>query len=209
VDVAGPLRAALGVPVGLDTDVNGAALGEGRWGAARGLDTFVYVTVGTGIGGGAVVGGRPAHGLVHAEMGHVGVRRQPGDTYPGHCPFHGDCLEGMASGRALAVRWGRPAQELTGEDLRRAVEWEAAYLADGLRTIVYTLAPRRIVVGGGVAGLPGLLQRVRTGLVAQLAGYPGLPDHAAPDFVVPPALGGRSGVAGALVLARQAAGEGA
>ena len=140
-DLVGPLGDALGVPVGFDTDVTGAALGEGRWGAARGLRSFVYVTVGTGIGGGAVVGGAPVHGLPHPEMGHVSVTRLPGDEFPGICPFHGDCLEGMACGPAMAARWGRPAEELTGADLARAVDVEAHYLAAGLRNIVYVLAP--------------------------------------------------------------------
>jgi fructokinase len=203
-DLVGPLRDALGVPVGFDTDVNGAALGEGRWGAARGLGSFVYVTVGTGIGGGAVVGGAPVHGLPHPEMGHVSVSRLPGDDFPGICPFHGDCLEGMACGPAIAARWGRPAEALRGDDLRRAVDVEAHYAA-GLRNVVYALAPERIVLGGGVAGLPGLLPSLRARLADALAGYPGLPEHATDAFVVPPGLGGAAGAAGALALAEAAA----
>jgi fructokinase len=190
--------------VGFDTDVAGAALGEGRWGAARGLSTFVYLTVGTGVGAAAVVGGRVAPGLVHAEMGHVSVPRQPGDDFPGNCPFHGDCLEGMAGGAAIAARWGRPAERLERDALRQAVQWEATYLAAGLRTIVYTNAPQRIVVGGSVAGLPGLFPLVRRELVETLAGYPGLPEHATAGFVVPAELGAMAGPAGALVLAEEA-----
>lgn len=204
VDLVGPIRAALGVPVGFDTDVAGAALGEGRWGAARSLSTFVYLTVGTGVGAAVVVDGRVAPGLVHAEMGHVSVPRQPGDDFPGNCPFHGDCLEGMAGGAAIAARWGRPAERLERGALRQAVQWEATYLAAGLRTIVYTNAPQRIVVGGGVAGLPGLFPLVRGKLVETLAGYPGLPEHTAAGFVVPAALGAMAGPAGALVLAEEA-----
>ncbi|MFF8998198.1 ROK family protein [Streptomyces achromogenes] len=204
VDVRGTLARGLGVPVGIDTDVNGAALGEGRWGAARGLDTFVYLTVGTGVGGAAVIGGRTVSGLVHTEMGHVVVRRHDGDGFPGNCPFHGDCLEGLAGGTAVAARWGRPAERLSGDELRRAVELEAAYLADGLRSVVYCTAPRRIVIGGGMSVLPGLLPLVRERLTEQLAGYPGLPEQSADDFVVPAALGGMAGPAGGLVLAARA-----
>ncbi|HEY6423092.1 MAG TPA: ROK family protein [Pseudonocardiaceae bacterium] len=201
VDMVGPVSRVLDVPVGFDTDVNGAALGEGRWGAARGLDTFVYMTVGTGVGAGAVVGGGILHGLGHPEMGHLSVPRQPGDDFPGDCPFHADCLEGMAGGAAIAARWGRPAEQLDGDDLRAAVQLEAAYLAAGLRNIVYPIAPQRIVIGGGVTGLPGLFPLVRANLAETLAGYPGLPEHAADDFVVPAALGPLAGPAGALVLA--------
>ncbi len=202
-DVVGAF-AALGLPVGFDTDVNAAALGEGRWGAARGLTTFVYLTVGTGIGGGAVVGGRVAHGLVHAEMGHFSVPRKSGDDFSGSCPFHGDCWEGLASGPAMAARWGRRAEALGGTELEAAVELEAFYLAAGLATIVYTLAPERIVIGGGVSALPGLFPAVRSKLVELLGGYPGLPEHAAEDFVARAALGGMAGPAGALVLAELA-----
>ena len=204
VDMVGPVRRALDVPVGFDTDVNAAALGEGRWGAARGLDTFVYMTVGTGIGAGAVVDGRIIHGLGHPEMGHLSVPRQPGDDFVGDCPFHADCLEGMASGAALTARWGRPAEQLDGDELPAAVALEAAYLAAGLRNIVYPIAPQRIVIGGGVTGLPGLFPLLRTNLVEALARYPGLPEHTADDFIVPAALGSLAGPAGALVLADRA-----
>ena len=204
VDLVGPIRSALRVPVGFDTDVAGAALGEGRWGAAQGLGTFVYMTVGTGIGAAAVVGGRLAVGLGHAEMGHISVPRQPGDTYPGGCPYHGDCLEGMAAGGAIAARFGRPAEQLDGADLKQAVEWEAGYLAAGLRNIVYTLFPERVVIGGSVPQLPGLFPLVRSSLLQMLAGYGVLPAHEAEDFVSPAGLGGLAGPAGALVLAENA-----
>jgi fructokinase len=204
VNIVGPIRTALGVPVGFHTDVAGAALGEGRWGAAHGLDTFVYLTVGTGIGGAAVVGGHIAPGLGHAEMGHVHVPRQPSDDFPGDCPFHGDCLEGMAGGAAIAARWGRPAEQLTGAQLRQAVKWEASYLAAGLRTILYTIAPQRIVIGGSVTALPGLFPLLRAQLITTLADYPGMPEHAGAGFVVPAALGPLAGPAGALVLAENA-----
>lgn len=203
-DVVGSLR-ALGVPIGFDTDVNGAALAEGAWGAANGLDTFVYVTVGTGIGVGAIVNGAPTHGLVHSEMGHVVVRRAAGDDFPGICPYHGDCWEGMANGPALAARFGTAAQHLTGEDLIAAAELAAFYIADGVRNIVYTIAPQRVVIGGGVAELPGLFDLIRRRLVESLAGYPGLLEHESEDFVVPSALEGVAGLYGAFLLAAGAA----
>ncbi|NNF64531.1 MAG: ROK family protein [Acidimicrobiia bacterium] len=206
-EIVGPLEAATRVPIGFDTDVNGAALGEGRWGAARGLSTFVYVTIGTGIGGGAVVNGQVAHGLVHAEMGHLSVRRKPGDDFAGTCPFHGDCFEGMASGPSMAARWGTPAETLTGDALEAAIEIEAHYIAEGLRNIVYAIAPERIIVGGGVSSIDGLLPQVRRKLTESLAGYPGLPDHEKPDFVTPPGLGDGSGIAGAFALAETALAE--
>jgi len=203
-DVAGPIGRGLGLPVAFDTDVDGAALGEGRWGAAAGLSTFVYITVGTGIGAGAVVNGAVAHGLVHAEMGHVIVDREPGDDYPGRCPFHGDCFEGMAAGPTIEDRFGVRAERLEGDDVAQAVEWEAGYLASGIRNMVYILAPERVVIGGGVAELPGLFPALRRKLAASLAGYPGLPEHESDDFVVPAALGGMAGPLGSLVLAEQA-----
>lgn len=194
-DVAGAL-AALGVPVAIDTDVNGAALGEHRWGAGRGVDPFVYVTVGTGIGGGAIVHGRPVHGLVHPEMGHLLVPRDPADRFPGACPYHGACLEGLASGVALRERWGRAADTLPRD--HEAWRLQARYLALGVAAITAVLSPRRIAMGGGVMQAPGLLERVRGEVAEALAGY-----VAAPDLVAP-ALGVRAGVLGAVALAQVA-----
>jgi fructokinase len=202
-DLIGVFRGVLDVPVGLDTDVNGAALGEGRWGAGRGLRSIVYVTVGTGIGGGALIDGETVHGLGHPEMGHIGVVRHPDDQSPGVCPFHGDCLEGLASGPAIAARSGTRAEALTGNDLGDAVEIEAFYLGQMVRALVYLHAPERVIIGGGVAGLPALLERVNARLVTELSGYPGLPQHAS-RFVVSPGLGRLSGLAGALILAERA-----
>ena len=202
-DLVGPVRNAIDVPIGLDTDVNGAALGESRWGAARGLGTFVYVTVGTGIGGGALVDGEPIHGLGHPEMGHISVRRHPDDDYPGICRLHGDCLEGLASGPAIEGRSGIRGEALSGSDLATALEFEAFYLAQMTRNLVYILAPERVIVGGGVSRLPGLIDRVNESLIDELSGYPGLAEHGS-GFVVPPGLGDMSGLAGALVLAARA-----
>jgi len=204
-DVVGPFAVAFGVPVGFDTDVNAAALAEGRWGAARGLGSFVYLTLGTGIGGGAVVEGRLLHGLGHPEMGHVAVPRRPGDRFEGACPFHGDCFEGMASGPAVAARFGRRAEHLEGADRAAAADLVGFYLAAGVRSLVYVLAPERVVVGGGLSGMPGVVAAARAQLRAQLAGYPGLEEHAGSEFLVPAMLGGRAGPAGTLILAEQAA----
>ena len=204
-DVLGPFRAAFGVPIGFDTDVNAAALAEGRWGAAAGLRSFVYLTLGTGIGGAAVLDGEVVHGLVHPEMGHVPVPRRPGDTFAGVCPFHGDCLEGMASGPSIAARFGRRAETLDAGAQAEAGDIAAFYLAAALRGIVFTLAPERIVLGGGLSQVPGLVLRVRRALAAQLANYPGLPEHQDARFVVAAGLGQGAGPAGALLLAERAA----
>jgi fructokinase len=195
VDVAGPFRRALGIPVTIDTDVNSAALAEWRWGVGVGCDPVVYVTVGTGIGGGAIVAGRCLHGSTHPEMGHMRVPRDPADPFPGACPFHGDCLEGLASGAAIRARRGLPGEALTVDDPLWALE--ARYLALGVANIVTMLAPRRIIVGGGVMRQPSLLGRVREEVGALLAGYVEMPD----GLLVPPALGDRAGVLGALALA--------
>ena len=203
VDIAGAFRRALAVPIAIDTDVNAAALGECRWGAGAGRDPVVYVTVGTGIGGGVVVGGRPLHGLVHPEMGHMRIPRDSADSFTGVCPFHGDCLEGLASGPAIRARRGLPGEALSVDDPVWALE--ARYLALGLVNVVTVLSPQRIVVGGGVMRQPGLLGRVRAEVQRLLAGYVRAPAvvDAIEDYVVAPALGERAGVLGALALAQE------
>lgn len=203
IDVVDRIELPLGVPVGFDTDVNGAALGEARWGAGRDVDSLVYVTVGTGIGGGALMDGKPVHGLGHPEMGHISVRRDPEDRSLGSCPLHGDCLEGLASGPAIEARFGTSADRLQAEELMEAVRLEAFYLAQLVRDLVYILAPERVILGGGVSLIPALVERVGERLTVELAGYPGLPEHES-GFVVPPGLGNRSGLAGGLVLAETA-----
>lgn len=194
VDVVGALAAALEVPIALDTDVNAAAVGEWRHGAARGLDTFVYITVGTGIGGGVFANGRPVHGLLHPEVGHMLVSHdRVRDPFSGCCPFHGDCLEGLASGTAMRERWGRPGEELTDPE---AWDLEAEYLALGLANLMMVLSAECIVLGGGVGRAPGLIDQVRARLHESLAGY------VPPPPVVLPALGPRSGLVGAIELSR-------
>lgn len=200
-DVGQAIQRRLDIPVAFDTDVNAAALGEYRWGAGRGLASLWYVTVGSGIGGGAVVDGTLLHGLHHPEFGHLRVPHDRGaDPFDGVCPFHGDCLEGLASGTALAARWGRPASELNDE-----LAWalEARYLALGLVAVIAVLSPERIVVGGGVAKRAGLLPLVRRELTALMNGY--LAFEAADGYVTTPALGSRAGVLGAIALAETVA----
>jgi fructokinase len=207
VDVAGAITRRLSVPVAFDTDVNAAALGEHRWGAARGLDTFCYLTVGTGIGGGAIVDGRLLHGLLHPEFGHLRIPHDRAeDPFPGSCPYHGDCWEGLASGTALEARWGAPGTVLIDD---RVWGLEGHYLALGLVSVLAVLSPERIVIGGGVMQTDGLLGRVRRELVQLLNGYlepPALRDSidggdGIDGYVTAPALGSRAGVLGAIALA--------
>lgn len=196
---------AFAVPVGFDTDVNGAAVAEGRWGAAQGLEDFAYVTVGTGVGVGLVIAGRPARGFTHAELGHIRISRQPGDGFSGSCPFHGDCVEGLASGVAIAARVGLPAEQVPSGD--PAWDHVAHALAQLLHTLVLTTAPRRFLIGGGVADAhPELLPRVRRLLVESINGYLNLDrlTGGIDEYVVAPGLGSFAGPLGALALAADA-----
>ena len=206
-DIVGPLREALAVPIGFDTDVNGAVLGEARWGAARGLTTAIYITIGTGIGGGAWVGGNLVHGLVHPEMGHLLLPREADDAqFEGVCPFHGArCWEGLASGPALAKRWGQRAETLPAD--HPAWDLEARYIASALTTLVLVLSPQRIILGGGVMQVAALFPLVQRHLARSLAGYVQTESllHGLDQYIVPPALGPLAGIAGALALAEQAA----
>lgn len=203
-DFVGTISQALGIPVGFDTDVNGAALGEHRWGAAQDVETFVYLTVGTGIGGGGMVGGRLLHGLMHPEMGHIRVPHdRDQDPFEGICPFHQDCLEGLACGPALEARWGQRAENLREDHPAWALE--AHYLAMGLVAMICILSPQRIVMGGGVMQQPFLLPMVRSQVQALLNRYLQIPQilEQIDRYIVPPALGGRAGVLGAIALAQQ------
>jgi fructokinase len=199
-DVGGEIGRRIGVPVAFDTDVNAAALGEHRWGAGRNLRTLWYVTVGSGIGGGAIVDGTLLHGLSHPEFGHLRVPHdRTEDPFDGVCPYHGDCLEGLASGPALEARWGRPAHEI---DDGRAWALEAQYLAFGFVAVISVLSPERIIVGGGVGRRPGLLELIRENVATLMNGY--LEFEAPDDYLTPPALGARAGVLGAIALAHAA-----
>jgi fructokinase len=201
-NIVGAIKSAFDCPVGFDTDVNAAALAEHRWGAGRDIANLVYVTVGTGIGGGVLVNGAPLHGLVHPEIGHLFVRRHPRDAgFAGVCPFHRDCLEGVASGPAIIERSGRELSYLEPDHLQWEIE--ADYLGQLCAALVLTVSPQRIIMGGGVMNQQRLFPMIRERLLHWLAGYV---DHQellqrTSDFVAPPALGVRAGVMGALALA--------
>ena len=203
-DVAGRLCRRFGVPTGFHTDVTGAALGEGRWGAAQGLADFAYVTIGTGVGVGMIAHGAPVDGMTHAELGHIRPVRRTGDDWPGHCSFHGACVEGLVSGPAIAARVGRPAPELGPDD----PAWDGVVHTIGqlLHTLTLTGVPRRIVLGGGVmTGNDRLFPRLRVALGDSLAGYVQTPELGDLDsYVVPAALGGNAGPLGAIVLGMMA-----
>ncbi len=203
VDVAGPLGRQLGCPVAFETDVNGAALGEHRWGAGQGVSDLVYFTIGTGIGGGLVIGGKPVHGLTHPEMGHVRLRRHPADDYRGFCTYHGDCAEGLASGPAIRDRLGKPLNELPSDHPFRAIL--ADYLGQLCAQAVLMVSPQRIILGGGVMNAGGLHEPAAERMQHWLAGF--IPDARLQrgDFIVPPGLGDDAGLAGAFALAMDAA----
>ena len=199
-DIAGPLQAALGCPVAIDTDVNGAALAEYHWGAGQGQRSMLYFTIGTGVGGGAVVDGQILHGLSHPEMGHMSLPRHPEDIeFAGICPFHGACLEGLASGPAIKARWGMSLSQLPAD--HPAHDIIAFYIAQTVVTMQAIFAPGRIIFGGGVMGTPGLIDRVRQQTVTLGGGYfRGDPN----EIVVLPGLGDKAGLLGALVIAQLA-----
>lgn len=195
-DLTAAVREATGCEVILDTDVNAAALAEHRWGAARGLSNFLYLTVGTGIGGGGMMNGQLMHGLLHPELGHIRIPHDLAkDPFPGNCPSHGDCLEGLAAGSAITARWGSPSAELPPD--HPAWELEAHYLALGLVNWICTLSPERIIIGGGVMRRSSLFTQIRTKVDTLLNGY-----LAAPE-ILPPELGEQAGVLGAIALAIQ------
>jgi fructokinase len=205
--VAPVLRDRLGVPVAFETDVTAAALAEQRWGAGRDRPSLCYLTVGTGIGGGLIVEGRPVRGLVHPEVGHLRVPHDgERDPFAGTCPSHGDCWEGLAAGPALEARWGCPPDELP--DDHEAWALEAGYLADGILAIVMVASPHRVIAGGGVLDRAGLRDAVAARLRERIAGYLASPLLAEriDDYLVAPELGDDAGVLGALAFAADAAG---
>ena len=204
-DLLGTLERALVRPIGFDTDVNAAALAESRWGAGAGLESLIYVTVGTGIGGGGIHHGLPVHGLVHPEIGHVPVRRHPADAaFPGVCPYHGDCLEGMASGPAILARTGRQIDQSAATDAIWDIE--ADYLGQLAAQLVLMHSPQRILIGGGVMEQQRLFTAVRARMLHWLHDYLPQTELRSPGFLGPPGLGAAAGISGALALAIDKAG---
>lgn len=202
-DLLGPLRKALGVPVVFETDVAASLFGEATWGAAKGMGNAAYFTVGTGIGGGLMLNGEIVHGIGHPEMGHMRVARHPEDSFQGSCPFHGDCLEGLASGTSMNERWQVPAETLAEDHL--AWEFEAYYLAQACLNLLMIAPPERIILGGGVMHQEHLFPKVRRELAQLLNGYLGyeqLQDKM-DSFVLAPALGDNAGVLGCVALGQR------
>jgi len=203
-DLLGELKTHFDIPMAFDTDVNGAALGEHLWGSAIGVNSCVYITVGTGIGAGAYIDGKLLHGLLHPEMGHILVRRHKQDAFEGCCPFHGNCLEGMAAGPAIEKRWGQKAHLLHPDHL--AWEIEAYYLAQGIMNYIMVLSPEKIILGGGVMAQQHLFPRIRKNVKKLIGGYLKLEalEEGIDEYIVMPKLGENAGTYGALALAIQA-----
>lgn len=200
-DIVGHLEKELNIPVAFDTDVNAAALGEHHWGAGRDLDSFIYLTIGTGIGGGGLINGKLMHGLLHPEMGHVLLPHNlDNDPFPGICPFHKDCFEGLASGPAMKERWGEAPENLP-ED-HPAWDLEAHYISLGVMGLILSISPKRVILGGGVMNYPGMYAKVQNEVVNLLNQYvkkPEITDYIG-SYIVPPELGSKSGRLGAIAL---------
>jgi fructokinase len=200
-NIVGEMKKHFQVPIGFHTDVTAAALAESTWGAAQGLDSCVYMTVGTGIGVGAVIGGKLLQGLTHPEMGHILVRRHPEDQFEGACPYHGDCLEGMAAGPAIEKRWNQKGQLLS--ERSEVWELEAYYLAQALMNYILILSPKKIIIGGGVSKQKQLLPLVRERVLELLKGYvpvSALTKGKIDQYIVLPELGDQAGLTGAIAL---------
>jgi fructokinase len=198
------LKQQFDVPYGWDTDVNAAALGEAVWGAAKGLDSCVYYTIGTGVGLGVYTEGKLVHGLVHPEGGHIRTRRHRDDHFEGMCPYHGDCLEGMASGTAIEARWKVKASDLPAD--HPAWELEAYYIAQAVATCIFMVSPRKVILGGGVMKQHQLFPLIRSEVIKQLNGYVAAEEilHGIDQYIVAPGLGDNAGLCGALALGLRA-----
>ncbi len=199
-DIVGEFKRALGVPVGFDTDVNGSLLGEITWGCAKDKTDALYLTIGTGIGGGVMTNGKLLHGMLHPELGHIKLAVESGDTYTGKCPYHGTCFEGMAAGPAIEERWGQKAVELADRD--EVWELESAYIAQALSSYILTLSPQIIILGGGVMHQTQLFPLIRKKVLEQLNGYINTSEIQNIDkYIVPASLNDDQGIMGAVKLA--------
>lgn len=199
-DIVGAFKKELGVPIGFDTDVNGSLLGEITWGCAKGLTDALYLTIGTGVGGGVMAGGKLLHGMLHPELGHIKMAVADGDTYKGKCPYHGTCFEGMAAGPAIEDRWGKKAVELADDD--KVWDLESTYIAQALCTYILTLSPQIIILGGGVMHQEQLFPLIRKKVLEQLNGYVLTKELADIDnYIVPASLNDDQGIMGAVKLA--------
>ena len=204
-DIVGAFKEALGVPVGFDTDVNGAVLGEVTWGAAKGMDSAIYITIGTGVGVGVYANGGLLHGLIHPEGGHMLLAKHPKDTYKGKCPFHENCVEGLASGPAIEARWGKKGIELAGRD--EVWELEAYYIAQAVTNYILAYSPQKVILWGGVMHQEQLFGMVRKEVQRLLNGYVAhetITTDKIADYIVPPALGEDPGIMGAIKLGMDA-----
>lgn len=199
-NIVGTFQKALGVPVGFDTDVNAAVLGEVTWGAAKDCETAIYITIGTGVGVGVYCNGGLLHGLVHPEAGHILLQRHPKDTYEGNCPFHANCLEGLASGSAVSARWGKPAAELA--DCKEVWEMEAYYIAQAITNYTLTYSPQKVILWGGIMHQTQLFPMVQSKVQELLGGYVNHPliKERISEYIVAPALGENPGIMGAFGL---------
>ncbi|WP_022759009.1 ROK family protein [Butyrivibrio fibrisolvens] len=202
-DIVGAFKKELGVPIGFDTDVNGSLLGEITWGCAKGLTDALYLTIGTGVGGGVMAGGKLLHGMLHPELGHIKMAVADGDTYKGKCPYHGTCFEGMAAGPAIEDRWGKKAVELADDD--KVWDLESTYIAQALCTYILTLSPQIIILGGGVMHQKQLFPLIRKKVLEQLNGYIVTKELKDIDnYIVPASLNDDQGIMGSIKLAMDA-----
>ncbi|MCR4757153.1 MAG: ROK family protein [Butyrivibrio sp.] len=205
-DIVGAFKKALNVPVGFDTDVNGSLLGEITWGCAKDKTDALYLTIGTGIGGGVMTNGKLLHGMLHPELGHIRLAKAPGDDYAGKCPYHGTCFEGLAAGPAIEERWGKKAVELADRD--EVWELESEYIAQALSSFILTLSPQIIILGGGVMHQMQLFPLIREKVVKQLNGYLNTKELENMDkYIIPASLNDDQGIMGAVKLAIDAKGE--
>ena len=205
-DLVGTMKKALNVPIGFDTDVNGSMLGEATWGAAKNLSDALYITIGTGIGGGILSGGKIVHGMLHSELGHMTLVKAENDTYAGKCPFHKNCFEGLAAGPAIEERWGKPGKELS--DRSEVWELESYYIAQALANLILITSPQVIILGGGVMHQMSLFPMIREKVKENLNGYIRTEELNDMDrYIIPAALNDDQGIMGCIKLAMDACGQ--